>query len=51
VTENWFSAAPVAMQSVATPVFAILVIALTVFGAIALYRMATGKSIGGREDD
>lgn len=51
MTENWFSGAPAAMQAVATPIFAVLVIALLIFGAMAMYRMVTGKSIGRDDDD
>lgn len=51
MTSDWFAGAPDAMQAVATPIFAVLVTALLVFGAMAMYRMATGKSIGRDEDE
>lgn len=48
---KWFDAAPAAFQNVAVPIFAILVTCLLIFGAMAMYRMATGKSIGRDDDD
>ena len=46
-----FSDGPGALRALAVPLFAMMVIAITIFFAFAWYRVATGKSNESHEDD
>ena len=46
-----FSDGPAALRALAVPLFAMMVIAITIFFAFAWYRVATGKSNDSKDDD
>ena len=46
-----FSDGPGALRALAVPLFAMMVIAITIFFAFAWYRVATGKSNDSKDDD
>ena len=46
-----FSDGPGALRALAVPLFAMMVIAITIFFAFAWYRVVTGKSNSSQDDD